>query len=123
MKTMMMSLIWLMAFTANANELVKEVLIEDGRTVLAAQNGLTLYTFDVDDAGVSNCHGGCLKVWPALLVKDEVEVKAPYGVTERPDGSLQLTLNDEPLYFFVGDKKEGDINGDGLQNVWHIITL
>ena len=110
------------SLTASATELVKEVSLVDGRAILASsQNGLTLYTFDVDDPGVSNCHGKCLNVWPAMLVSSDDNIEAPFGVTVRPNGDLQLMLNNEPLYFFIGDESAGDIRGDNLQGVWHII--
>ena len=103
-------------------DIVREVPLVDGRTILADTNGLTLYTFDLDESGVSNCHGGCLSVWPPFLVADGTEVTAPFGLIVRPSGQLQVTFNDLPLYFFVGDSKEGDILGDNLNGVWHIIV-
>jgi len=120
---LLMSLLVLLAVNTKAFDGVKEVILEDGRTILAAENGLTLYTFDVDSPGQSNCHGGCLQAWPAMLVSSDDVIEAPFGVTMRPDGSLQLTLAEQPLYFFVSDKVEGDIRGDNLQGVWHIIEL
>ncbi len=123
MKNLLMIFALLTSFSSFAFDGVKEVTLNDGRVILAAQNGLTLYTFDVDDPGVSNCHGGCLRAWPALIVDASTPVSAPFGLTTRPDGSLQIMLDNQPLYFFVGDSAEGDINGDGLQGVWHIIEL
>ena len=32
--------------------------------VLTTSDGLTLYTFDKDKKGVSNCKGDCAKMWP-----------------------------------------------------------
>jgi predicted lipoprotein with Yx(FWY)xxD motif len=99
------------------------VELENGSTILTDENSMTLYTFDVDQPGVSNCHGRCLAVWPAALVEETDKLVAPLGFIERADGTLQLTYNDMPLYTFVGDQKVGDINGDNLQGVWHIVEL
>lgn len=99
-----------------------EFEIADGRDVVADTKGRVAYTFDVDDANVSNCYDACAKAWPPILTKDASVLKAPMGVTTRKDGTLQLTLEGQPLYFFAGDKNPGDINGDGLGNVWHIIV-
>jgi len=33
--------------------------------VFATEKGMTLYTFDKDTKGKSNCDGDCLKMWPA----------------------------------------------------------
>jgi predicted lipoprotein with Yx(FWY)xxD motif len=122
-KILVVSLAILSSFQVYALDLVQTIQIEDGRSILANQEGMTLYTFDQDDPGVSNCHGGCLSVWPAVIVESGIEVESPYSLTQRDDGQMQLMLNDEPLYLFVGDKKQGDIRGDNLQNVWHIIEM
>ena len=99
-----------------------EFELSDGRDVVATEEGRVAYTFDVDDANVSNCYDACAKTWPPILIEDATALKAPMGVTTRKDGTLQLTLDGQPLYFFKGDKNPGDINGDGLGNVWHIIV-
>src|SRR5436309_16035125 len=39
-----------------------------GTLLLAASNGHTLYTFNSDTPGVSNCKGGCTSTWPPLSV-------------------------------------------------------
>jgi predicted lipoprotein with Yx(FWY)xxD motif len=36
---------------------------------LVGPNGMTLYMFTDDTAGVSNCSGDCLANWPALTVE------------------------------------------------------
>ncbi|MCF8060782.1 MAG: hypothetical protein K9K67_15875 [Bacteriovoracaceae bacterium] len=102
---------------------VSSITLEDGRRILTDKNGLTLYTFDDDQAsGESTCFGRCLRVWPALETMADV-VPAPFSLTTRPDGVQQLVLENEPLYFFFQDKLPGDILGDGLGGVWHIIEL
>lgn len=99
-----------------------EYTIADGRDVVATKEGRVAYTFDVDDSNVSNCYDSCAKTWPPILIEDASILKLPMGVTTRKDGTLQLTLNGQPLYFFKGDKNPGDINGDELGDVWHIIV-
>jgi predicted lipoprotein with Yx(FWY)xxD motif len=37
--------------------------------VLTTPEGMTLYTFDKDKKGVSNCKGDCAKMWPPLKAK------------------------------------------------------
>jgi predicted lipoprotein with Yx(FWY)xxD motif len=92
--------------------------------------GMSLYTFDNDTAGVSACTSdSCVENWPALTVEDEDEppaagegVDGSLAVIEREDGSYQVTYNDKPLYFYAGDSAPGDVNGDGLNEVWHLAT-
>ena len=50
-----------------------------------------------------------------------MELGANLGVTTRKDGSQQLTHKGKPIYLFAGDGAPGDINGDGLGGVWHIV--
>jgi predicted lipoprotein with Yx(FWY)xxD motif len=90
-------------------------------------NGLSLYTFDNDEHGTSNCEGECLVNWPALMVESEDDIvvgdgvdAAQFSAIERSDGSLQVAFNDMPLYYFIGDAAPGDVNGDGLNDVWHL---
>ena len=39
-----------------------------GTTLVAASNGHTVYAFDSDSPGVSNCTGGCAATWRPLTV-------------------------------------------------------
>jgi predicted lipoprotein with Yx(FWY)xxD motif len=94
---------------------------------LIGPDGLSLYTFDPDEPGVSNCEGECLDNWPALSVASEDEVTvgsdldaARFGTITRSDGTLQVAMDEMPLYYFIGDSAPGDINGDGLNDVWHL---
>jgi predicted lipoprotein with Yx(FWY)xxD motif len=35
---------------------------------------------------------------------------------------MQWTYDKKPLYFFADDKKKGDMAGDGLGGVWHVVN-
>ena len=86
---------------------------------LVAANGMTLYTFtkDVKDSGKSACGTGCIDTWPALTVAAGATPAGGTGVTgklgtiTRDDGTLQVTYNGLPLYFFKNDHAAGDANG------------
>ena len=41
-----------------------------------------------------------------------------FSTTERPDGSMQLTVNDQPLYRYAADAAPGDITGQDVGGVW-----
>ena len=91
-----------------------------GTVLVAGSNGMTVYTFtkDVKDSGTSACTGDCLVKWPALTVPAGTTPTAGSGITgklgtiTRPDdGTLQVTYNGLPLYFFQNDKAPGDANG------------
>ena len=87
--------------------------------------GMTLYTFDKDTAGVSNCYGGCANIWPAYTSGATAQGTFPDNITviTRTDGSRQFAWKGMPLYYYSGDTKAGDLNGDGIQGIWHIVKL
>ena len=95
---------------------------------LVGPDGMTLYIFTNDEPGVSNCTGGCLDNWPPLTVLEGEEptggedVPGELGVIERDDGDMHVTYNDMPLYYFAGDQAPGDTNGQGLNDVWWVVS-
>ncbi|NSX53417.1 COG4315 family predicted lipoprotein [Parasulfitobacter algicola] len=91
------------------------------KSVLAAKNGMTLYTFDKDKAGTSNCYNDCADSWPPYTAKRGMKPPVA-GLTtiKRRDGTFQWAQDGMPLYFWVGDSKPGDTNGDGVGGVWHV---
>ena len=91
--------------------------------VLVAANGMTLYTFDNDKAGVgkSVCNGPCTALWPPLLATAADQLSGDYSVVTRDDGTRQLAYKGKPLYFYKADQKAGDRSGDNFKDVWHIV--
>ncbi len=92
------------------------------KTILTNAEGLTVYTFDEDEEGISNCHGRCLRVWPPVLTEAE-ELPLPFSIVVRENGEKQIALNSRPLYLFFNDTQPGETRGDGLGGVWHLIKL
>lgn len=90
-----------------------------GTVIVAGSNGMTVYTFanDVKDSGKSACSGGCATKWPPLTVPAGGKPTAGSGASgtlatiTRDDGTLQVTYNGLPLYFFQNDKAPGDALG------------
>jgi predicted lipoprotein with Yx(FWY)xxD motif len=96
-------------------------------TVLANKAGLTLYHNTEESGGTIVCTGGCVSVWPPVLVTgslphDTRVIKGTFGTIMRPDGSRQLTINDMPLYTYTGDSGLGQASGQGIQGVWFAVT-
>ena len=90
-------------------------------THLIGENGMTLYTYSKDTAGVSNCSGACAQNWPPYTIASadalahlEAGVSGKAGTITRADGRMQVTYNGMPLYFWVQDKQSGDVTGDGV---------
>lgn len=93
---------------------------------LADSEGKTLYWFKKDAVGKSACSGPCVEKWP-LYDKGSATVpkgtKAEeFGAITREDGKKQTTFRGYPLYYWAGDKKSGDTNGQGVNNVWYVIN-
>ena len=94
---------------------------------LTASNGMTLYTYAKDTKGVSNCTGACAAAWPPYAVSAPSDINAPatvtgtFGTLTRPDGTLQVTYNGMPLYFWKSDVNPGDTTGQGVGGVWFVV--
>lgn len=57
-------------------------------TVLVDGNGMTLYTFKKDTAGVSNCYDDCATNWPPLMASEGAEATDDFSLVERKDGKM-----------------------------------
>ena len=96
--------------------------------ILTGEDGKTVYKFTADSAGKSTCSGGCADNWPPFALEGNETVKAGAGVTgklgtiTRDDGKKQVTYNDVPLYYFAGDSKAGDTNGQGVGGKWFVVN-
>ena len=94
----------------------------DGVKVYTDANDMTLYTFDKDAAGKSNCDAGCLAKWPAFKAEAGAMADGDWTVVDASDGTKMWAHKGKPLYTFVDDKKAGDVTGDGVGGVWHLAT-
>ncbi len=94
---------------------------------LASRNGMTVYTFANDEAGVSNCVDNCATTWPPLTTTgfpvSADTLPGALGTITRADGSIQITLDGRPLYNFSKDVAPGDANGQGAGDVWYIVPV
>jgi predicted lipoprotein with Yx(FWY)xxD motif len=93
---------------------------------LADSKGMTLYYFKNDSPGKSACVGPCVEKWPPFSVEkisvgEGLDAKN-VGEIKRDDGKKQATYKGMPLYHFVGDKAPGDTNGNGIKDIWSVVT-
>lgn len=110
--------------------IVKVVTDPEYGPILVDSAGMTLYVYERDGSGTSNCYGGCATAWPPLLVDSEDAVAATagatgaFGTTRRNDGKLQVTYNGMPLYYFVSDRRPGDATGQDVGSSgrkWYVV--
>ncbi|MCX4680303.1 hypothetical protein OG413_34370 [Streptomyces sp. NBC_01433] len=98
-------------------------------TFLVDGAGRTLYLFEADTSTKSTCTGTCAAAWPPLTVTAEPVAgkgaKADLlGTTTRGDGKKEVTYNGHPLYYFGGDTKAGETNGQGstaFGAAWYVL--
>ncbi len=91
--------------------------------VLTNDKGMTLYVFDRDAPGRSNCNGQCAVNWPPLMSDNSRMPTGDYSFISRDDGKRQWAYKGRPLYLWAKDAKPGETTGDGmLQGAWHVAT-
>ena len=96
-------------------------------TILVDQDGKTLYLFEADSMNKSNCSGGCLALWPAVMANGKTTAGSGVsaGMIGTATGSSQVTYAGHPLYWFSGDTAAGDTNGEGLTDfggAWYAVS-
>jgi predicted lipoprotein with Yx(FWY)xxD motif len=96
---------------------------------LVDPEGRTLYVYANDEPNWSNCTGTCLNNWEVYTVEADTPLVAGAGLngelalTERADGTHQVTYNQQPLYYFTLDRNPGDAIGNGAGNLWSVVPI
>jgi predicted lipoprotein with Yx(FWY)xxD motif len=85
-------------------------------------NGMTLYVFDRDGSGKSNCNAQCAVSWLPLIADTDAQASGSFSFISRDDGRKQWAYKGKPLYTWTKDKKPGDATGDGVNKVWHVAS-
>lgn len=93
---------------------------------------MSLYLFKADSAqNASTCYDACAQAWPPLLTDGEPQAGDPavqadlLGTVERDDGTIQVTYNDWPLYYYAEDTAPGDAQGQdvmGFGAEWYLVS-
>jgi predicted lipoprotein with Yx(FWY)xxD motif len=97
--------------------------------VLFDGRGFVLYGFTRDARTKSRCSGACAKAWPPYIVKRRPRAgagvaAARLGTVRRSNGSLQATYAGHPLYYYIGDRKPGQIlcqNVTEFGGIWRVV--
>jgi predicted lipoprotein with Yx(FWY)xxD motif len=89
--------------------------------VMTTQQGSTVYTFDRDQIGKSNCYGDCARQWPPVLATTGAQPYGRMSLAARQDGQEQWAYDGKPLYTYAEDAMYGDVKGENAGNVWHVV--
>jgi len=93
-------------------------------------DGWTLYMYPPDRQRKVTCNSveECQQAWPPLFVTAGHTVLAGAGVdraligTMAGDGGRVVTYNHWPLYYYIGDRKAGEVNGQDQGFNWYVIA-
>ncbi len=95
--------------------------------VLADAKGLTVYWYAKDTKMSSACTGSCATAWPPVTGKPAaamgVRLVGKFGTITRAGGVLQATYKGHPLYTYAGDSAPGQVKGNGVGGVWHVLHV
>ena len=89
--------------------------------VMTTPRGMTVYTFDRDQNGRSNCYADCARQWPPVTADGYAQEYGRMSVVSRTDGQRQWAYDGRPLYTYAEDSRYGDVNGDNVGSVWHVV--
>ena len=79
--------------------------------LLVDGKGRTLYLFENDMGTTTACTGQCVSYWPAFMASSKARVGAGAKSGKVGTAHGQVTYAGHLLYYFVGDKNPGDVNG------------
>ena len=109
--------------------------------ILVGGDGMTLYLYTEDKDGKIACLDepaayapgdpsvfACTDPWPPLLTEGDPQAgegvdASLLGTTERPDGSVQVTYNGQPLYRSSFDAAPGSTFGKGAWGQWFLVAV
>ena len=79
-------------------------------SMLFDAGGQAIYLFDVETTVKPACYDACAEAWPPVLTAGKpvagVGVQgALLGTTKRTDGTVQVTYNDHPLYYYAHEAR------------------
>jgi predicted lipoprotein with Yx(FWY)xxD motif len=74
--------------------------------VLFGGDDQAIYYFDKESGSKSECYGACAEAWPPVLTEgapqaEDVVQAGLLGITERDDGTTQVTYDGHPLYYYA----------------------
>ena len=78
--------------------------------MLFDSTGQAIYLFDIETTSKPRCYDACAEAWPPVLTTGDPVAgqgvdSSLLATTERTDGTVQVTYNGHPLYFYAHEGK------------------
>src|SRR5215475_9954997 len=113
--------------TGGGNQTLTVKTAPAGAKYLTDSAGKTLYLFQADSSGKSNCNGPCAAVWPPVTGSAKLGSGVSGNITTftRSDGAKQIVFNGHPLYEYTLDTSAGDVKGEELNaygGLWYAVS-
>jgi len=128
-----------MHVTNNPTKAFRAKPVDKHEAVAVGSAGYAVYTFQGETTHhiickkTTHASTNCWAFWPPVSVNSAKGISKPSSIhgklgTFRNHGTLQLTLNGQPVYYFAPDIQtgnKGQATGDELKtfgSIWHIVT-
>ena len=116
--------------SAAAHAKTVKVISSQYGSILGDGSGHALYLFTRDRTSASRCAGECAARWPPFVTRSGVRAgggaeAALLGTRRRRDGTLQVTYAGHPLYFYIGDRRPGQVLCQDVEEFggrWYVVT-
>ena len=106
--------------TAPATPAEVSVFVEQEHFVFRVDDARAIYYFDDDKPGRSKCAATCARTWRPVLAPPDAAAVGDWTAITRADASKQWAYKGRPVYTFAADEP-GQMKGDGLQGLWHLV--
>lgn len=109
---------------------IKVTLSNTHGPILTDANGVAVYLFkkDTQNGTASACtEQDCTSNWTPVTtqgapVAGEGALQNLLGTITRPDGTMQVTYNGWPLYYYTKDTGSGSTSGQAVGSVWFLVS-
>lgn len=108
---------------------VRATLSDTHGPMLVDGDGRSIYLFtnDTQNGDSSACVDDCATEWEPMTtagnpVAGAGVIQNLLGTITREDGTLQVTYNGWPLYYYSGDRGAGSAGGQGMDSTWFLIS-
>lgn len=90
--------------------------------LLVNHKSFSVYTWDGDQPGKSNCTGNCLTQWAPVIAPETAKPQGEWTVIERSPGIRQWAFRGKPLYTYILDPRTRSVIGSDVPGFHNVYT-